>query len=397
MPEIGSLPGTGMRNRRLVLVEIMRNPGVARTEIANTIGLNLASVSRITRDLIEAGLVQEAENFGQSDRPGRRFVGIVPRGDGGVVIGIGMNAFRQSITLANLENEKLDEWVADSDPGADGSAFLRTCFEIAAQMVARWAGGRTRFFGVGMAVAAELDKPAGKILSAPVFGWQDPVDARKLCRETLNAPLVLDAPSSAINKAEADCGLGRGVGNLATLHCSLGFGLGIRATGDDGHRVDEFGRVLTQARASDGSGLSLSELCGGVSILAELHGAERIAGLPAREQARMLSEALGRVPNDAELSGLLHRTGKKTAHQTALIFDLFRPERILLAGPLARAEPYFAGFCTALDGLLSAHARPPEILHSNMTPTGASRWLSLRSNVVAERPVTGRFANRSAA
>lgn len=397
MPEIGSLPGTGMRNRRLVLVEIMRNPGVARTEIAHTIGLNLASVSRITRDLIGAGLVREAENFGQSDRPGRRFVGLVPRGDGGVVIGIGMNAFRQSITLANLENEKLDEWIADEDPGTDGSAFLCRCFEVAARMVARWGGARNRFFGVGMAVAAELDKAVGTILSAPVFGWRDPVDVRALCHGTLAAPLVLDAPASAINKAEADCGAGREAGDLATLHCSLGFGLGIRATSDDGHRVGEFGRVLTQARASDASGRSLSELCGGVSVLAELFGAARIATLPAREQARMLSEALSRVPSDAALRELLRRTGEMTAHQTALVFDLLRPERILLAGPLARAEPYFAGFRSALHELQSAHDRPPEILHSDMTPTGASRWLALRSNVARERLAAGRPSERDAA
>ena len=263
-------------------------------------------------------------------------------------------------------------------------------------MVARWGGARNRFFGVGMAVAAELDKAAETILSAPGFRLARPGRRPRALPRTSGC--AARARRAGIRDQQGRSRLRGGPGSRKSCNPALQPRLWAGNSGQPATTANpagEFGRVLTQARASDASGRSLSELCGGVSVLAELYGATRIATLPAREQARMLSEALNRVPTDAALRELLRRTGEMTAHQTVLVFDLFRPERILLAGPLAQAEPYFAGFCSALQGLQSGHARPPEIMRSDMTPTGASRWLALRSNVSRERLAAGRPSGRN--
>ena len=113
----------GARNRNRVITEILRSPGLSRTDIGNAVGLNVASVSRITRDLIDADLIRESDAFGPKGRPGRRSVGLKPYGDGGYIIGIGLNAFRQSVTLADLENRKIAEWVSSDTPSKDGEAL----------------------------------------------------------------------------------------------------------------------------------------------------------------------------------------------------------------------------------------------------------------------------------
>ena len=66
----------GAQNRNRVLAEVLRRPGLLRTDIGRTVVLNVASVSRITRDLIDSGLISEKDAFGPKGRPGRRFVGL---------------------------------------------------------------------------------------------------------------------------------------------------------------------------------------------------------------------------------------------------------------------------------------------------------------------------------
>ena len=371
----------GARNRTRVIAELLRRPGLSRTDIGNAVGLNVASVSRITRDLINAGLVRETDPFGPRGRPGRRFVGLASRGEGGAVIGIGINAFRQSVTLADLENRKVAEWISQDTPDENGEEFIGICLNKARDMVREHIPERNRFFGVGIAVAAELNKERGEILSAPVFGWTKPIAAADMVRELLDAPLVLDTPSSAINKAEADHGLGQGVANLITLHCSLRFGIGVRHMGDNGNTVQEFGRVLTQSKAPDGSKRNLSEACGGLSILKAIRGAESLVGHSDAALSAMLLEDIERAQNDSQTLALFRENGQRTAQYLSLVLDLCQPDRILLAGPLAKSGDYVSGFEQALPQSVSNSDHVPDIHCSDMTPTGASRWLALHGNV----------------
>ena len=371
----------GARNRNRVITEILRSPGLSRTDIGNAVGLNVASVSRITRDLIDANLIRESDAFGPKGRPGRRSVGLKPYGDGGYIIGIGLNAFRQSVTLADLENRKIAEWVSNDTPSKDGEAFVRLCLAQAAEMLRSHVPDRSRFFGVGMAVAAELSNNREQILRAPVFGWDKSIAVSKIVREVLDAPLALDTPTSAINKAEAYCGLGNSIANLTTLHCSLGFGIGVRQQGAVNGSVQEFGRVLTESKAPDGSGRTLSQACGGLSVLEVTRGSITLSGQSDVILSAMLVEDVDRAENDTQIQALLNERGKCTAEYFSLVLELCKPERVLLAGPLAKSRDYVLGFEQALSTSLGHLDCLPDVRCTDMTPTGASRWLSLRANV----------------
>lgn len=380
MAHSGITNDLGGRNRKLVLSQILRSPGISRTEIGEVLALNPASVSRISRDLIGAGLIHETDRFGPKDRPGRRFVGLAPRGAGGFVVGIGINAFRQSVTLADLENTKIAEWVADAPPGSDGAAFIRLCLEMAEGMVHEHVTDPTRFFGVGMAIAADIDPGAGIIHTAPVFGWNDPIEVARTAQDILGAPLSIDTPSSAINKAEGDFGLGKGIDNLTNLHCSIGFGIGVRRQGSDGG-IQDLGAVLTHSKAPDGSGRSLTEACGGYSVLMDRFGLDAVSGLSDTDLGLMLVDTIAGASRDAVLADILAAKGQRTAQHMSLVLDICQPDRLLLSGPLAASPHYVDGFSNALPAVLANTDKTPEIKCSDMTPTGASRWLALRTNV----------------
>ena len=74
-------------------------------------------------------------------------------------------------------------------------------------------------------------------------------------------------------------------------------------------------------------------------------------------------------------SAFSHKTGGNRCF--SLVFDLCQPDKILLAGPLANSDAFVAGF----GRILAKRPNPCELDCSQMTPTGASRWLALRGNV----------------
>lgn len=58
-------------NERLVLEQIIKNGPISRASIASTIGLNKATISAITKKLIDESLVHEI-GIGNSTHSGRR-------------------------------------------------------------------------------------------------------------------------------------------------------------------------------------------------------------------------------------------------------------------------------------------------------------------------------------
>lgn len=373
----------GLRNRRLVLNEVMRHTKISRTQIANNLQLNVASVSRISRDLIDAGLLLEAEAFGSSEKPGRKFIGLELNGEGGYIIGIGINAFRQSVTLANLKNKKIDEWVAPSAPGSDGKAFMTKCASIARDMVNTHVADKERFLGVGIAVAAELDQEKSILISSPAMGWNEPIDLGEIIKEVLDSPLVIDTPSSAINKAEADFGIARDQVNPITIHCSLGFGMGIQIAGSDRSERIQFGRPLNNAFSPKANGKDLSSECGGVAILNAALGNSVIDDLNDHQRSAILNRLVTQTNNgDTETSALFAQAGQDTANSFLLCFELLRPDMIILAGPLAYTNSFKDSFIQQLSQSFGHVSKLPQVVVSEMTSTGASRWLSLHGNVI---------------
>lgn len=203
----------------------------------------------------------------------------------------------------------------------------------------------------------------------------------ELVAEKLGAPLAMEVPSHAINVAEAEYGQGKAYRNVTTLHCSLGFGMGVRKQDPGGARV-EFGRVLTRAMVPDGSGGKLDAYCGGISFLNETIGAEQVACQSDIELGRQLVELVERSGNDRSLAELLAGKGRLTAQALSLTLDLIRPEMLILAGPLAGSRDYVRAFEATLAEILGTSGPLPELATSSLTPTGASRLLAL-SAVVA--------------
>lgn len=98
----------GHANSMAVFNEVLFDAPVPRNDIARRTRLTPTSVSRITRQLIDAGLVEEFEPQ-KTGRPGRQSISLRLADDAGYVIGVAVNLFDQRISLANLQRKIIAE------------------------------------------------------------------------------------------------------------------------------------------------------------------------------------------------------------------------------------------------------------------------------------------------
>ena len=239
---------------------------------------------------------------------------------------------------------------------------------------------RRRLLGVGIAVAGEVNAPHGLIQTAPLLGWSANVDVARLVDEILGVPFVLSTPPKAMNVADADIGLGQDIRNLATLNCSLGYGIGVRWRSDTGGTL-EYGRIITESKMPGGGDLPLSHSCGGRAVLRQTHGSEMIKNTPDSQLGLILMDLIKKSEHDAELQDSFRQTGDLAARHLALVIELCRPDRLLLVGPMVESVDFVEGFRMALADALAGLTSQPEVVCSDMTPARASRWLALKGNL----------------
>ncbi|MFA3918706.1 ROK family transcriptional regulator [Ruegeria hyattellae] len=376
----------GRGNRQRVLGEILGSGTISRTQIADNLALNTASVSRITRDLIEARLVQEVGISQPEGRRGPRTKQLTMDRSGGYVIGVGINAYQQVVTLADLSNNRIASWDAGGKGLSDGDGFLKTCCEKARKLIEKHVPEKERVFGVGLTIAGNLDKARGTVISAPTLGWEKEIKVCEIVREKLGVPVVLETPSAAICQSEVNFGVARNIENVVVIYCSLGFGIGLQVNGQPYSGISRVGGVLTEAKTTDGLGcklpVALSDICGGKALLRQLLTPDVFDALSDQEKARKIWDVVSQAEQvDGDFRLALEDFGARAANCFSLSLTVLQPELVLLAGPLAQSPIYLEAFRNQIDNLKSDLQQPIKIKSSEMTHMGAARLLSLSENI----------------
>lgn len=94
------------QNRAIILATIQEQGPISRVELASLLGLNPATITRITRDLIDDGLVTE-QGEGETKGAGRKPILLLFNHSARLVIGIQSDGRRITSGIANLANELL--------------------------------------------------------------------------------------------------------------------------------------------------------------------------------------------------------------------------------------------------------------------------------------------------
>lgn len=388
----GPLPGCGplippsaplARPLRQLIFESVRAAGTqARIEIAKELGVSPGSITAVTAELIEAGLLVEVEAMrpaGDATR-GRPPVGLRVGPSAGFVAGVKLNDQAHCAVILDLAGRIRGK---ASLPSRSRRQSVDDIVEDVAAMLAavRDAAGPecTPLSAIGLGLPGVVDHEAGHVHWSPFLDATDvALEARLTAR--LGLPVQLDNDANLVTLAELWFGVGRDLPDFAVVTVEHGLGMGLVL----GHRL---------FRGARGLGMELGHTkivpngalcrCGQrgcleayVADYALMREAVTLFGWDAPDAApEVLLERLSKraEAGDAEAVEILRRAGRYLAMGIANVVNLLDPGLILLAGNRLRRDPLLAQEVrSALGSYMLGRGRvPPRI---EVQDQGDMRW-----------------------
>jgi len=388
------LPGpTRLRryNRARVLREIQRTESPSRTQIAEMLGLSLMAVTRIVRELIAAGLVREGEKS-QSNSPGRRRTVLNLPADGAYVLGVSLNAYDSSVSLANIRGEIVSRRSLALNGLSDSKRAIVKCGDLARELIAAAEIDRERLLGLGAVIAGVVDHRQGTVIAAPFLGWKF-TDIGSLLRRAVDLPVVVENLDNALLLAEVRFGMAAGRSSALYVRSAAGLGGSLFLDGQlirgARFRAGQIGHLpVNGARRTCSCGRigCLNTVSSGGAVLAELGrttGAIPFPGDDRKNKAQLDEVLAAAMAGNVRTKEVLFRAGRHLGQAVLQIATALDPEEILLAGPLGCTASYQDGFKTGLATYASETAGFVRV--STMDDAQAAVFLALSELVFSDR------------
>ena len=212
-------------NAVLLMQALRRHPMSSQRELSVLTGLDKATVSAVTSQLVEAGLVARSSAAPTTRRLGRPAVALTIPRSAGAVMGVRLEPDRIEVVAADLGGQIMDR---ESRPGSeDPRTALQTLAVAIARLSQRLGALPLRVVGIG--VPALIDR-SGQLIFGPNLGWRD-VPLAEIAAEVLPIPFVIENDTNAAAIAEREFGRCSGIEDFIYVTGHSGVGGAIFAAG----------------------------------------------------------------------------------------------------------------------------------------------------------------------
>jgi predicted NBD/HSP70 family sugar kinase len=371
-PDWTTLDGSSQR----VAVEVLRHGPLPRAQLARRLGLSAGSLTRLTRPLVDSGLLVEVEGGPQArieGRTGRPSLPLDVLPSSRRFLGMKITDDTVFAVITDLRATVLAEHVAPL-PGTRPDAVITTAVR-AAQMMR--AGHPDDLVGLGVGIGGFVTDRRD-VLRAHFLGWREPVPLAGLLREATGLPTVVENDVRALTTAEHWFGAGRDVRSLVVVTIGTGVGCGIvvhdrlvEGAHGGGGTIEH--RPLLRGRAPAGG----TPACGyGHPDCAQgLVSSGAVAGAVARALGRPVgyAEALDLAAGgDPVAREVVDDAARALGVLVADIAGLVDPELVILTGDgIALADVARPALEAALDESRSASLTPT---HIEIRPFPFTEW-----------------------
>jgi predicted NBD/HSP70 family sugar kinase len=334
----GSQTSLREANRARIVEAVKKYGGLTQVELAGATGLSPATVSNIVKELSASGVLFTSP----STRSGRRAQHVTLAHALGLVVGVHFSTRHMRIALADVAQKVLAEhhMPLARDHRADNE--LDKTMLLLSDMLDDLDAGMDEVLALGIALPAPLHEKTGRIARTGIMRGWDGVPVAEVMERRLKKPVFVDNAANLIALAESRLGASRGKSNSVTLDLGDGIGAGIVLNGRifRGHNgaAGEFGHttiIENGPLCRCGNRGCLEAVAGGPAIL---------EGLPDSLRTLKLNDVVLRaMAGDAACSRALADAGRHIGVATANLCNLLDPERIVVAGELARAGELLLG------------------------------------------------------
>ena len=337
-------------NRVAVLRLISGSGPIARVEIAEQLGLSPATVTAVTRQLLDHGLVRVADRTPSKGGRPRMLLELV----GGAATAFGVKIAPDHLVgvRVDLDAEVLEQFEQPLDvTAADAVERIGAVLET-------WIGpasSGSRLLGLGLGVPGVIDADRG--VSAPMIGWEQ-LPLAQLLQERLGVPVLVDNDVNTLAVSERLYGRGRNVDNFLTVTVGRGIGLGIIAGGDIyrgfGGGAGEFGHVTVREDGplcTCGKHGCLEALVADPALVAEAHRRKLLSHGDGIDRLRELADS-----GDASAREIYGQAAAILGRSVAGLVNVLSPQLVLISGEGTQAWRHMA---EDFERSLRLHLFPP--------------------------------------
>lgn len=207
---------------------------ISRTALTERVGLTTASVTNLTNELLEAGILRQVghENTGTL---GRKAAVLEINRSAFYVLGMEMNNCRIVIGLADFSGEIIESRQQAFDTASSVDATIDLIEELVHQILESAQIDARRLLGMGLALPGPLNSKAGVFRNPPNMPEWENVPICSILERRLGFPVCCDRETNAAALAESLYGVSAG--------CDTSFMLSLFTVGIGGGYVFD-GRVV---------------------------------------------------------------------------------------------------------------------------------------------------------
>ena len=321
--------------------------GISRTDLAEEMGLTRAAVTLIVNDLLENGVILEAES--RAIPNGRPPVVLEINPKRGLVAAVDMGATHVNIALADFSAKIIEETSFPFDIKQGPQVCLAEVRRILQELLDRYGISISEIMAVGVGVPGPVIKDAGMVMSPPIMPGWDRYPIRQTLEEAWGCPVSLNNDAELGALGEWAYGAGRGEKNLAFIKVGSGIGAGLiinqqiyggttGSAGEIGHiTIEENGPLCTC-----GNHGCMEAFAGGNAIAIQarkmVQSGKRtlLSNIPLENiTAREVAESARR--GDLPSQEIIMRAGTFIGIAIAGVVNLFNPSAVIIGGGVAQA------------------------------------------------------------
>lgn len=235
-------------NVSAVLRIIRDNGSLSRAEIAKLTGLTPASVTNITKILIEDKFLIESK-IGESSG-GRPPIILELNPDARYVIGIGIGVGVIDVVITNLLAKIISKKsMIIGDERYDYNLVFAELVNLINEVIELSNIERKNILGAGVALHGIVNAKSGESIHSLYYGWKN-INIKKRLEEELQLTVYVDNDVRAMALGESLFGATKDISNFVTLNISNGIGAGIIINNTPYYGVDfsagEIGHIAVE-------------------------------------------------------------------------------------------------------------------------------------------------------
>jgi N-acetylglucosamine repressor len=365
-------------NRSILLNAIKTQGSISRADLAHSSGLSPATVTSITGDLIDEGLVFEKETGDSNGGRPPILLALNPRG--GFVVGVKLMENHAVAALTDLNATVLvKETIGFS--GERLETVIDSLVALVNRLIHQGDIRKKQLLGVGVGLAGVVDSSQGILRQSPFFGWKN-TPLRDLLQTRLRVPVYIDNDVNTLTLGEKWLGSGLPVDNFIVITVGRGIGMGIVINGQiyrgKSGGAGEFGHIVVDP---DGPLCDCGKRGCLESYLSD-HALLATARKEVGEDVVNFDDLLQRANGgNAPAAMVLTRAGRLLGQEIANLVNILDPKLILISGEGVRmGEIFFSALRTAYK----QHVMPGlvEDTEIRVIPWGDDVWARAAASVV---------------